>query len=663
MVTFSVFMASLPVSVPPVTLRAVSQIVFAILLLAGVWSFCGTLRRRLPLTRARIADLPHDRLLMRLWRVFTEVLLQYRVIRDRPVAGILHALVMWGFFAFLWVSLEHLSLGFRGLEHARVSPGWYATFVAVWAVAVLVGILGLSFRRFVLRPKALGPVSLTSGIVAALIALLMVTYLLGWGVLPARSLAWKTNWWLHTLSFFGLLVVIPKSKHLHLLLGPIAVFYRSAHSSGIRPLRDDDDLGMVRFSDLAWKDVLQLNACVECGRCTDACPAHVVGKSLSPKEVVLQMQRGLLSGGELIAGSESEVAGGTAWVTERDLSQCFTCCACEEVCPVGIEHVGGKILDLRRGLVSEGRIANEKVVSLFTAMERQPRNPWGMSRQTREKLLEAEQFPLFDGSQEWLLWLGCGLSFDAHGRSVARAMKSVLEAAGISWGVLEQETCCGEPARRTGNEYLYLQLSEEIIAAFQRKGVKKLLTCCPHCTTMLDVDYRQLAAYAELGIEVQHHSEFLAALLSRLPLAPRSETVTYHDPCYLARGRGVIREPRAVLAACGATLSEMEHRKSRTFCCGAGGGQIYIEDDRQQAPGGRVNHRRFAEVLATGASTVAVACPYCPIMLRDAADHANRDGVAILDIAEIVENRLRKEGSERCTQKSFAPTVSSKSTE
>lgn len=642
-------LAALPEFVPP--------IIFTLLVIASVWSFCGTLRQRfLPKTK-RSPGLSLDHIKDRLWRVFTEVLLQYRVIRDRPLVGLLHALVMWGFLAFLWVSLEHLSLVFRGLAHAQAPHGWYAAFAAAWAVAVLAGITGLAFRRFVLRPKALGALSPTSGIVSALIALLMVTYLLGWRVLAAGSVAWKANWWLHTLCFLSLLVIIPKSKHLHLFLGPVAVFFRSKNTSVLRPLSNDDDFGLLHFSELSWKHVLQLNACVECGRCTDACPAQAVGKSLSPKEVVLGMQHGLLQGGDVIAGSSAELSSGKAWVSEHDLFQCFTCGACEEACAAGMEHVGGKILDLRRGLASEGRISNEKIVSLFASMERQPRNPWAMGRNVRQKFLEGEQFPLFDGSQEWLLWLGCSLSFDPHGRSVARAMKTVLEAAGASWGVLEHETCCGEAARKLGNEYLYLEMAEELIATFQENKVRKLVTCCPHCAAMFEADYRQIPAYAELNIEVRHHSELLAELLERLELAPEKEVVAYHDPCYLARARGIVEQPRAVLAACGAGVREMAHHGSRTFCCGGGGAQIFIADDREEAGAGRVNHHRFTEVAATGASTVAVACPYCPTMLRDAANHANRDDVEILDIAEIVANRLRKEGSERCTPERFAHTV------
>ncbi len=610
----------------------IHQALFLLLFAASLWSFAATLRRRFHFPIQSTPPLPRDRLAARLWRVFTEVLLQTRVIGDRPVPGILHALVLWGFFAFAWISVEHFSLGLRGLDAAHADQSWYGWFAAAWAVAVAISILGLAFRRFVLRPPWLGALSGTSAVVAALIVALMATYLLGWRGLPAGSTAWRINWWLHTLVFLGMLVVIPRSKHLHLFLGPAAVFFRSFTTSSIRPLRagDDEDIGMVRFRDLAPKDLLDLHACVECGRCTQACPANAIGGSLNPKEIILRMQHGLLAGGDLIVEQ---------WVTESDLYQCLSCGACEQACPVGIEHVGAKILDLRRGLVSEGRTTSGKLNDLFNTMERAPHNPWGVPQETRRKLLESAGFPLFDGSQEWLLWLGCGLSYDPHGQDVARAMKRLLDAAQVSWGVLAQETCCGEPGRRAGNEYLYMQLSEKVVESLRQKKVKKLVACDPHCTRMFDTDYRQIPEFQQLGIEVLHHSELIHRLLPILPLEPSAQTVTYHDPCYLARGRGITQEPRAILEAAGARITEMAHHAERTFCCGAGGAQLFIAAD---TPGhaDRVNHRRFAEVLATRATTVAVACPYCPIMLKDAASHARRDDIAILDIAELAASRL-----------------------
>jgi Fe-S oxidoreductase len=620
-----------------------SRAIFCTLCLGSVWLFLATVNRRLSSIFTRHWDLQLDRIPQRLWRVFVEVILQYRVVRDRPLVGILHAAVVWGFLVFAWVSAEHLLLGLLGLENATPMHGWYGAFAAVWAFAVIVGMAGLSFRRFVLRPEALGEISATSGLVAVLITALMVTYLLEWGVFPAGGAAWKVNWWLHTVAFFSILVVIPRSKHLHLLLSPITIFLRSETTSAMRPLREEgEDLGIIHFKDFDAKDILDVNACVECGRCTQFCPANLAGETLSPKEIILDLQRGALSAGDIVAGTIEEKTEKKVFVSEEDLFQCLSCGACEYVCPVGIEHVGRKILDLRRGLVSEGRVTNEKVVQLFTTMERAPHNPWGIAQDTRQKLIGSNQFPIFDGKQEWLFWLGCGLSFDPHGQAVALAMKQILDAAGVSWGVLARETCCGEPARRAGNEYLFLQLSEKLVETFAIAQVRNIVSCCPHCTTMLDKDYRQMAAYQKLGVRVLHHSELIAELLPKLSVVPSATAATYHDPCYLARGRGITEEPREILRSTGFAIAETAHHGKNTQCCGAGGAQLFIADDSRGQDKERVNQLRFAQLAETKASTVVVACPYCPIMLRDAANHAKRDDIEILDLAEVVANSIRR---------------------
>ena len=619
-----------------------SRAVFVAICVTSVWLFLETVKHRLFSVFSAHDDLPHDHIPKRLWRVFKEVFLQYKVVRDRPVVGILHAFVLWGFLAFAWVSAQHMLLGLRGLSKATETRSWYGAFVAIWAVAVLVAMIGLSFRRFVLRPKSLGKLSVTSGIVAFLISALMATYLLGWGVFHVGSDAWKINWWVHTLTFYSLLDVIPLSKHLHLVLAPFTIFFGSETTSTTRALRPDgEDLGMIRFQDLGRKDILDVNACVECGRCTEFCPANLAGGSLSPKEIILDLQKGLLGGGDVVAGTVSEKEQGKAFVSEDDLFQCLSCGACEYVCPVGIEHVGRKILDLRRGLVSEGRVSNEKVAQLFTTMERAPHNPWGIAQETRQNLIASKQFPIFDGSQEWLFWLGCGLSYDQHGQAVAAAMKQILDAASVSWGVLARETCCGEPARRAGNEYLFQQLSEKVIEAFANAHVKKVVLCDPHCTTMLDKDYRQIPSYQELAIKVVHHTELIAELLPRLPIEPAVLPATYHDPCYLARGRGITAAPRTVLHSCGVSLAEPVHHGRNTQCCGAGGARLFITDDQREHTKYRVNELRFAQLAATQAPTLVVACPYCPTMLRDAANRAQRDDLEIVDVAEIVARSLR----------------------
>ncbi len=618
--------------------------VLVVATLASLAYFVAIVAKRLaPMLRAKERNLRWNRLGSRLWTVFAEVVLQTRVIRERPVAGVLHALVMWGFFAFAWVSLEHFAVGFSGFAEAPGGHSWYSAFAAAWAVAVLAGIVGLSFRRFVLRPRALGAhLSLTSALVAALIVVLMVTYLVDWRLLDPPSAGWRANWWAHTAALLGMLWLIPNSKHLHLVLGPVAIFFRGNVTSSMRPLRDedDDDFGMLAFSDLSQKDILDVNSCVECGRCTDYCPVNLIGGSLDPKKIVLQLQQGLLAGADVIAAEEELVAKGEAWVSEEDLFQCLTCGACEQACPVGIEHVGLKILDLRRGLVSEGRTSSDRLSDMFTTMERSPHNAWGASQQVRRKLVDTADLPAYEAPAEWLLWLGCGCSYDAHGQEVVKAMQRILDAAGLSWGVLSSETCCGEPARRAGNEYLYMELSERVISSLRSKGVRKIVTCDPHCARMFDVDYRQQAEFEELGIEVVHHTELLASVVGSLPLGSTAAKVTMHDPCYLARGRGVVDEPRQVLRAVGADLVEMRHSAERTFCCGAGGGQLYIADDSVELPGGRVNYKRFEEAQQTGADTIAVACPYCPIMLRDAAGNARRDDIRVVDVAELVAEQL-----------------------
>jgi Fe-S oxidoreductase len=615
--------------------------IFVALAASSVWLFLYTVHRRLISVFPKHGDLPHDNLPKRLWRLLVEVPLQYRVVRARPVVGVLHALVLWGFVAFAGASAEHLRWGLRGLGQATKTESWYGAFVAVWAVAVLVAMIGLSFRRFVLRPKPLGKASVTSGIVAFLISALMVTYVLGWRAFPVGSLTWKINWWTHTAAFFSLLVVIPLSKHLHLVLAPFTVFLRTETTSAMRALREDgDDLGMIHFPDLGRKDVLDVNACVECGRCTDFCPANRAGGSLSPKEIILDLQKGLLRGARLISGTAAEKAQGTVFIAEEDLFQCFTCGACEYVCPLGIEHVGRKILDLRRGLVSEGRVTNDKVNRLFTTMERAPHNPWGISHETRQRLIESKRFPIFDGSQEWLFWLGCGLSYDQHGQAVAQAMRQILDAADVSWGVLPRETCCGEPARRAGNEYLFLELSQKLIEAFEGRRVRNIVSCCPHCTTMFDRDYRQITSYAKLNVKVVHHSKLIAELLPRLPIKPSLARATYHDPCYLARGLAITAAPRKILRACGVSVAEARHHGQNTQCCGAGGAQLFLADDQRNQGKERVNQLRFAQLTATKESAVAVACPHCHTMLRDAANLLSRDDVEILDLAEICAQRL-----------------------
>jgi Fe-S oxidoreductase len=626
---------------------------FILLCALSAWTSWTGLRARLPGLRRRRNDLPTEDVAGRAFRVVKEVLLQTRVIGDRPVVGVLHALVLWGFLAFAAVSVRHLWIGLAGFDQATGPDGPYRAFVAAWAVLVAVAMVGLAFRRFVLRPAALGAPSLSSAAVAALILALMGTYLLDWsGVVPPPSARWQAVWWVHTLALLAFPPLIVRSKHLHLLLAPVAVYARSATTSAMRAIdlggencaKETPDLGLVDFGQLPWKDVLDLSACVECGRCTEACPAHRSGGALSPKDVVLAMRDGLVAGGATIAGTAEEVAAGTAWVRESDLMECYACGACEEACPAGVEQVGRKILDLRQGLVNNERLADTRAAKTFGRMQKSPHDPWGFPSDLRNKFVADAGLTTWAKGADVLFWLGCGASYDSHGQEVAAAMGKILDAAGVAWGVLEQETCCGEPARRLGNEALFQELSGKVVEALARSGAKTLVTGCPHCTVAFERDYRPLPAFAALGIRVAHHTEWIAEMLPHLPLVPDGGRVAFHDPCNLARGRGVTRPPRRALEACGARLAEPAEAGRSTLCCGAGGGQLFLGDEARPAGGTRVNVQRLEALLAVGPDTIAVACPYCPIMLRDAAA-ARGSAVPILDVAEIVAGRLaRSEG-------------------
>jgi Fe-S oxidoreductase len=627
---------------------------FVVLFALSAWSAWVGLRARFGDLGGRRNDLPHDRLGRRLLRVISEGLLQRRVIAGRPIAGLLHALVVWGFLAFAWVTVSHLSAGVLGLQQPPAASGAYRSFVAAWAVLVGVAIVALAFRRFVLRPAALGPLSWSSAAVAGLIVVLMATYLIDWsGAFSHGSAGWRSVWWTHTLALLAFPPLIVRSKHLHLALSPVAIFARSFTTSAMRPLdlgpenfeKETPDVGLAEFGQLPWKDVLDLNACVECGRCSEACPAHRSGGTLAPKDVILQMQRGLRAGGTTIAGSAADVAAGRAWLREDDLMQCYACGACEEACPVGVEHVGRKILDLRHGLVNNERLSDARVPKTFAKMQKAPHNPWGLPAELRASFVADAGFPKFAPDAEVLLWLGCGAGYDTHGQRAARALGQVLDAAGVRFGVLEDETCCGEPARRLGNEALFQELQAKLVAAFLRAGVKKIVTGCPHCAVMLDRDYRQSPDYAVLGIQVMHHTELIAELLPRLPLQPAGGAVAYHDPCNLARGRGVTGEPRTLLDACGARLLEPPESGSATTCCGAGGGRFFVTDETKAGAGDtRANVLRFDQLMRAKPEKLAVACPYCPIMLRDAAQARGSD-IPILDVAELVASRLaRREG-------------------
>ncbi len=603
---------------------APAEIVFLlILVVASGWLFWRRFGPVVAIIRAarREPGFSLEPIAPRIGQFFWEVMLQGKVIRDRPLPGIAHAFVFWGFLAFGLVTVNHLGegLGWELIPRDTIAGQSYFTFVGLFAALVAVSIAGLFVRRFFVRPVWLGKVSRESGVIAGLIFLLMVTYLAEF-VIPQGSPLGKTNWWAHTLALLVFLPLIPHTKHLHLILSPATIFAKRTQFSQIPPLTGDEDLGLVSGKDLTDIDALQAFSCVECGRCTEQCPAFNTGKVLNPKEVILGVRDYLRAPG---LASETPIVG--THVLEEAIFQCTTCGGCEQVCPVGIQHLPFMV-GLRRGRVNTGEWEDGHGTKLFLNMEKNG-NSLGFPAGDRQKFIEKNALPIYDGSQEYLLWLGCMGAYDPQGREIIVALAQVLRHLGITFGVLKREKCNGDPARRLGNDLLFQTLAEGNIEQLRTVKATKLLSICPHCVRTIGTDW----AEAGTTFEIEHHTELLARFADRLPKAAGAkEKTVYHDPCYLGRYRHVYDEPRTVLARA-VEVMEPGRTRDKSFCCGAGGGMMFLGEEK----GERVNVNRVRELVETGADTIAAACPFCQTMFRDALVQVSERPVRLLDVVQI----------------------------
>ena len=539
--------------------------------------------------------------------------------------GFAHALVFWGFCAFALVTINHVAAGFGvPLFHRESGFGvlyWWIAFV--FAALVAVGIAGLFVRRFFVQPRWLAPLSYESGVIAGLIFLLMITYMPMWWF-PESTTAGRTLWWIHTLTLAAFLPIIPHTKHLHLVLSPFTIFLERGGFSKIPPLVGDEDFGMDTGKDITQLTALQAYSCVECGRCTEHCPANNTGKELNPKLIALGMRDYLNEFGN---AGEAPIVGAT--ISQTAIFQCTTCGACEFQCPVGIEHLP-MIIGLRRSEVNTGRWEDEHGTKLFLNLERQG-NAMGFSASEREKFVAKQQFPIFDGSQEYCLWLGCMGAYDPRGREIIEAFAAVMRHLGTSFGVLKREKCTGDPARRLGNDLVFGQLAEENLQTLRDGGVKKLVSICPHCVRTIAEDWKEFGA----EVAIEHHSEFLARYRNVLPSENSGKRVVFHDPCYLGRYRNIYDEPRDVIRNT-ASVIDPPRARERSFCCGAGGGLVFLGEET----GERVNHARAKELAATGADVIGAACPFCNTMFRDALAAGSSKGPELLDIAQIAAASL-----------------------
>ena len=602
---------------------------FRLVFLAFVGWFAQQMVFRFRLIAAAPQGFSTEDLSARTDRFITEVVFQSKVIVARPWVGVAHLGVYYGFVAFgLYTAIEAINgLGLVDLRHNTFFHV-YRFLLVPFALSVLGGIVALAIRRGIVRPAALGTtVSKESILIAGFIATLMVTYLLTFR-LAEDSLVGRVNWWAHMVIILTFLGLIPNSKHLHLLLSPLTVFFKSPTLGTVPNLDfEKEEVGLESVKDLPKKAVLDAITCVECGRCQDNCPAFGTGKLLNPKSLILQNETALLAGErdkKLVDVYDS----GVLW-------QCTTCGACEQACPVGVEHTP-VIIGARRGLVSNGEAA-EYLTTTYTNLERR-QNIWGLMYDQRAKFVQSAEVEIFDPTKhEYLVWLGCAGAFEADYQKSMRSLFDILRAHGKTFGVLSKEKCTGDLAKRTGNEYMFQELANDNIENLRASGTKKIVTSCPHCLKTIAHDYR-LMGYE---VETIHSATLVESLTRNVALEWSSrDKVTYHDPCYLGRYANTHAEPRALLQRFGADVTDPKRAHDNPFCCGAGGGLLFEEHES----GKRISQERFEQLQATGADKAVVACPFCSIMLKGAQASANAP-IEMVDLMTYVDGQMKKVGA------------------
>jgi Fe-S oxidoreductase len=437
--------------------------------------------------------------------------------------------------------------------------------------------------------------------------------------------------WAHVLTILAFLAYLPRSKHLHIFIAAVNVWFGKTGPGGrLEPLDFEADDADIRFgsgkaADLTFKEVLDTFSCTECGRCQDACPAFATGKVLSPKLVIMGLRD------QVLAQEDSALVPDA--VPEQSVWDCVTCGACVEVCPVSIEHVD-QIVDLRRHLVMVESSFPTEAEPMLRDIERAS-NPWGRAQSERAEWaaeLGVRVLEPGDPAPEYLYWVGCASSFDERARRTAQSTARLLKAAGIDFAILgPREACTGDPARRIGNEYLFQAFAEQNVAVLNEAGVTRVVANCPHCFNTLANEYPDFGG----RYQVIHHSELLAQLVRDGRLAPTQggHEVTYHDSCYLARHNDVVEGPRELVAAVGRPV-EMARAGKNTFCCGAGGAHMWMEER-----GGSINVERVREAADTGADTLAVACPFCTVMLDDGVQGAG-EKMRVVDVATLLAEQI-----------------------
>lgn len=617
--------------------------------------------------------------------ILINVFLQKKVMKF-PIRGLFHLFIFFGFLVYVVHTLSQLS-GMFVQDYLFYYPAFlgegglwlYDNLLDLFTVLVLLGLLYFAIRRYVFMAPELDRPSFQSIIVLKLIFLLMFFTIIE---LPARAvlenaesvtflrqplfffmegadravaaIVFLIGWWGHVLSIFAFMIYVPLSKHGHLLWAPVNFWFASEKPRGQMPALDVENAevwGANSVHEFTWKNHLDGLACIECGRCELLCPANRTGKPLSPKKIMVDLKHSLT---EKMPAVQKELAGGKERaalseegsfklldqvITRDEIWACTSCYACVDTCPVGNDQLE-PILQMRRwAVLNEGAMPSQ-LSNAMSNMENQS-NPWGLSSETRADWTEGlgvktmAEWKAAGETPEILYWVGCAGAFDERNKKIARALSSLLQKAGVTFGILgTQESCTGDSARRAGNEYLFQTLAASNIETLNSYGVTKIVTACPHCMNTLKNEYPAFGG----SYEVVHHSQFLLSLVKEGKLKFKEKfsgrEFSYHDSCYLGRYNDIYDAPRQLLARGGLKIKEPAEHKEDAMCCGAGGAQMWMEEQGSE----RVNLRRTEDLLSTGAESLATACPFCITMTTDAVKAKGlQEKNQVYDIAEVIE--------------------------
>ena len=644
----------------------------------------------------------NDKVGKRIGSFLVNTLLQARVVR-KPLAGWMHFFLFWGFF------LLFMAAGIDAMHNAIKWPHLAgATYIGMsWIVDVfgflgLIGVIVLAYIRYIQKPDRLNDTKAADGWMLLLVFVILLTgYFIeglriaaqiqlsttmaqiayekiaspfGWmfaalfsGMSLDSALMWhRMLWWFHMAIAFVFIAIVPFTKLWHIFAGMTNYIFRDLEPSALRfveNIEEAETFGVERIEEFGWKDLLDLDACIRCGRCQENCPAYNTGKHLNPKITLIQNMKQHLEEKMpyLLEAKNNPVEAEEVAMTDAAAEQvnpmdqsliydvvttevvwdCTNCRACMEHCPMYIEHIP-KIVEMRRNLVMwQGDMPGEAQMA-FTNMERNY-NPWGVGWAGRAGWLEERGIRDLvnllpeDGKEfEYLLYAGCAVSFDDRYKKVGESLVRLLDKAGVSFGYLgTEEFCCGDSARRLGNEYLYQTLVNQNLESFNNYGVKKIIVVCPHGYNALKNEYPQMGG----NFEVYHYTEILAKLVAEGKLKPGKSVgakVSYHDSCFLGRHNGVYDQPRSVLKAAGASIMEIEKSKNFGFCCGAGGGRMWMEEEAVEGYK-RINDTRTDQLLINNPQMIVTNCPFCLTMISDGVKAAEaEENTKVFDVAEVL---------------------------